>query len=85
MPPDRLFKFNNQRFFLTYAHLVPNCILAGLDPDFVPNIRGSLIEFVEDLRLHLLSFPTFHWAEAVSELHEDGVPHVHAVVVFRKR
>jgi len=77
-PPTR--RFNNQRFLLTYSHLEPSI------PDVHEgNIRGSLIDFLDDLRLHLLSIPSFHWCEAVTELHADGTPHVHAVVVLRQR
>lgn len=27
----------------------------------------------------------FHWAEVAREIHQDGTPHYHAVVVFRRR
>jgi len=80
MPPDRRFKFNNQRFFLTYAHLEPTI------PDVHQgNISGSLADFVDAVRIHLFDIPELHWVEAVTELHEDGVPHLHCVVVCRKR
>lgn len=75
MPPDRLIKFNNQRFFLTYANVQPRV-----------NCESYTIEdFLEKLRLHLFDIPELHWVEAVHELHEDGTPHVHAIVIFRKR
>lgn len=75
MPPDRVFKFNNQRFFLTYANVQPGV-----------NCESTTIEeFLDKLRVHLFDFPDLHWVEAVNELHLDGTPHVHAIVVFRKR
>lgn len=81
MPPSqRPRRFNNQRFLLTYSHIEPTI------PDVHEgNVRGSLVDFCDDVRLHLLSIASFHWAEAVTELHDDGTPHVHVVLVLRQR
>lgn len=40
---------------------------------------------IVSLAWFLIDLPNFHWAEVSRELHEDGTPHYHAVVVFRKR
>lgn len=33
----------------------------------------------------LADLPNFHWCEIAEERHQDGNPHIHVVIVFRKR